>query len=104
MDESQPSLLSRAVAVVVLLIVAVIAIRLAFGFVAGLISAVLWLAVVAALVVGVVWARRTLKGGRRSKQVEPPSQTLPPGATHEDRVAVEMEKIREEMRRQGRGV
>jgi Flp pilus assembly protein TadB len=102
MDESQPSLLSRAVAVVVLLIVAVIAIRLAFGFVAGLISAVLWLAVVAALVVGVVWARRTLKGGRRPKQVEQPSPSLPAGATHEDRVAFEMEKIREELRRQGR--
>jgi hypothetical protein len=102
MDESQPSLLSRAVAVVVLLVVAVIAIRLAFGFVAGLISAVLWLAVVAALVVGVVWARRTLKAGRRPKQVEPAPAAPPAYATHEDRVAYEMEKIREELRRQGR--
>jgi hypothetical protein len=102
MESDRPSLLSRAVAVVVLLVVAVIAIRLAFGFVAGLISAVLWIGIAAALIVGAVWASRTLKGGRRPKQVEPAPMAPPVGATHEDRVAFEMEKIREEMRKQGR--
>jgi uncharacterized membrane protein len=87
----------------VLLIAAVIAVRLVFGFVAGLVSAVLWLAVVVALVAGVLWARRTLKGGRREREVERPAAAPQIGATHEDRVAAEMERIREELRRQGRG-
>jgi hypothetical protein len=102
MESPQSSLASRLLAIVVLLVVAVVAVRLAFGVIAGLVSAVLWLAVLVALVVGVLWARRTLKGGRRPREIEQPAApTL--GATHEDRVAAEMERIREQLRQQGRG-
>jgi hypothetical protein len=100
MESSRPSLASRLLAIVVLIIVAVLAVRLAFGLVAGLVTAVLWIGVAVALVAGVLWARSTLKRGRRPRDVEPP----PPGMlTHEDRVAAEMERIREQMRQQGGG-
>jgi hypothetical protein len=102
-QSSRPSFVSRLLAIVALLLVALIAVRLAFGFVVGLVSTILWIGVVVALVAAVVWARSTLKRGRREREIEPPAtrQVTPP--THDDRVAVEMERIREEMRRQGRG-
>jgi hypothetical protein len=102
MDSSRPSLLRRLLAVVALLLVAVLAVRLAFGFVAGLISAALWIGVVVALVAAALWARSTLKRGRRERTIEQPPVRQVTAPTHEDRVAVEMERIREEMRRQGR--
>jgi uncharacterized membrane protein YciS (DUF1049 family) len=101
-ESSQPSIFRRLLAVVALLLVAVLAVRLAVGFVAGLISAVLWIGVVVALVAAVLWARSTLKRGRRERTIEQPPARQVTAATHEDRVAVEMERIREEMRRQGR--
>nr|MBA3408541.1 hypothetical protein [Solirubrobacterales bacterium] len=48
-------------AIAVLVLAAVVAIRLIFGFVAGIISAALWILVVVALVVAALWARSTLK-------------------------------------------
>jgi hypothetical protein len=96
MDESKPSLLSRILAILVLVIVAVIAARLAIGAVAGLVRAVLWIAVLVALVGGALWARRTLKGGGRKREVEAAS---PPALTYEDKVEAEMRKISEEMSR-----
>ena len=44
-------------AIAVLVLAAVVAIRLIFGFVAGIISAALWILVVVALVVAALWAR-----------------------------------------------
>ena len=91
-------LLKRAIAILVLVIIAVVAIRLAVGLVAGLVSAVIWVVVLAALVAGGLWARSTLKAGKRDK-------TLPasPPVTYEDKVDVEMRRITEQMRQQGRG-
>ena len=63
-ESSRPSILTRGLAIVALLVVAVIAVRLAFGLIAGVVTAALWIGVL---------------------------------------VALEMERIREEMRRQGRG-
>lgn len=101
MESSRSPLLSRIIAIIVLVVVAVIAIRLAIGVVAGLVQAVLWIGIVVALVVGVLWARRTLKGGgKRERKVEAaPSREL----TYEDKVDAEMRKITEELaRKQGR--
>jgi hypothetical protein len=100
MDESKPSFLSRILAILVLVIVAVIALRLAIGAVAGLVTAVLWIGVVVALVAGALWARRTLKGGKRQRSVETsPAAPL----TYEDKVDAEMQRIQEQLRNQGRG-
>ncbi|MBA3407365.1 MAG: hypothetical protein H0U06_04785 [Solirubrobacterales bacterium] len=70
-------------AIAVLVLAAVVAIRLIFEFVAGIISAVLWILVVVALVVAALWARSTLKStsrkrgdrrdraGQNQRQIEP---------------------------------
>ena len=101
MDDSKPSLFSRILAVLVLVIVAVIAVRLAIGAVAGLVMAVLWIGVIVALVVGALWARRTLKGGgKRQRSVETSSA---PALTYEDKVEAEMARINEQLRRQRGG-
>ena len=85
----------RVIAVLVLLIVAVIAVRIVIGFISGL----LWLAVLAALVVAALWAWSTLKSAKRNRAVKKQS----PGrevaaAPAEDPVAVEMRRITEELR------
>jgi hypothetical protein len=95
-------MMKRVIAVLVLLIVAVVAIRLAVGVVVGLASAVLWILVVAALVVAALWARSTLKSAKRSREVkrsEARGVAAPPA---EDPVAVEMRRITEELREQQR--
>ncbi len=98
-------MLRRVIAVLVLVIVAVLALKLAVGLVIGLVSAVLWVAVITAAVVAVLWARKTLKAPRRTREVKSgaaaPAQPQP--ATHEDRVEIEMRRITEELRQQGRG-
>ena len=55
------------VAVLVLVVVAVVALRLAFGFVVGVVSAVFWIVVVAELIVAALWARTTLRSARRRR-------------------------------------
>ena len=105
MDDDQPSLLRRVIAIAVLVVVAVIALRLAVGFVAGLLSALLWIGTIVALVVAFFWARSQLKkprGRKRERTVDEPQRTravAPPG---EDPVAAEMRKITEQLRDQGR--
>jgi hypothetical protein len=94
----------RVLAVLVLVLVAVLAIRLVVGFVVGLVSAVLWILVVAALVAAGLWARSTLNSAKRRRGVKPSSSSgaelaAPPG---EDPVAVEMRRITEQLREQGR--
>src|SRR5215217_6571852 len=95
----------RVLAVLVFVLVAAVAIRLVVGLVVGLISAVLWILVVAALVVVVgLWARSTLKSAKRRRGVKPPSSSARElaGAAGEDPVAVEMRRITEQLREQGR--
>jgi hypothetical protein len=64
MEHSEPSVLGtlarRVVAWIVLLAVAVIALKIVFGIVAGLVMAIFWAAVVAALVVAAFWALKRL--------------------------------------------
>ena len=93
----------RVLAVLALVLVAVVAIRLVVGLVAGFVSAVLWILVLAALVAAGLWARSTLKSGKRRRSVKPSSTaaelTAAPG---EDPVEVELRRINEQLREQGR--
>ena len=97
-------MLRRGLAILVLVLVAIVAIRLAVGLVVGLVSAVLWIVVIAALVAAALWARSTLKSCKRRRAVERPSATATEltASPGEDRVAVEMQRITEQLREQGR--
>jgi uncharacterized protein (DUF58 family) len=95
-------MLRRVLAILVLVIVAVVAIRLAVGFVVGLVSAVLWILVVAALVAAGLWARSTLKSAKRKRSVQRGPSLAVTEAPAEDPVAVEMRRISEQLREQGR--
>jgi hypothetical protein len=100
-------MLKRAIAILVLVVVAIIAIRLAVGIVVGFVSAILWILVVVALVLAVLWARSTLKSARKGRGEKRSEVAAPaPGAIaarQEDPVEVEMRRIREQLREQGRG-
>ena len=60
MEHSEPSafgtLARRVVAWIILLAVAVIALKVVFGIVAGVVMAIFWAAVIAALIVAALWA------------------------------------------------
>ena len=66
MEHTEPSasafgtLARRVVAWIVLLAIAVIALKIVFGIVAGLVMALLWGVLLIALAVAVVWAVRRL--------------------------------------------
>jgi hypothetical protein len=93
----------RVLAVLVLVLVALVAIRLVVGLVVGLVSAVLWIVLVAALVAAALWARSTLKSAKRRRGVKPRSSAAElAAAPGEDPVAVEMRRITEQLREQGR--
>jgi MFS superfamily sulfate permease-like transporter len=96
-------MLRRVLAVLVLVVVAVVAIRLAVGLVVGLVSAVMWILVASALVVAALWARSTLKSARRKRALKRPSSREVTAGPSEDPVAVEMRRISEQLREQGRG-
>ena len=105
MDDSGPSLVKRALAAVVLVVVAIIALRIVIGVLSG----IFWLLALAVLAVAAIWAYTTLKsagrGRARAKQqraVEPSSAPPMPLASHEDRVDAQMQEIREQLRKQGR--
>jgi uncharacterized membrane protein len=102
MEPAKSPLLRRVAAVLVLGLVAVIALRLAVGFVVGVITAVLWIVVVVALVVAVLWARSTLKSGKRDRSLKRSSAREVTAAPAEDPVAAEMRRITEQLREQGR--
>jgi hypothetical protein len=93
--------MQRALAIAVLVLVAIVAIRLAVGAVVGLITALLWIGVLVALVAGGVWAWSTLRSGRKRRDVEDSSKPALP-MTHEDRVDAEIQRISEQLRSQGR--
>ena len=61
-EEKEPSAFGalgrRVVAWIILIAIAVIALKVVFGIVAGLISALLWATLLVVLAVGVVWALR----------------------------------------------
>ena len=63
-EPSQPgafgTLARRVVAWIILLAVAVIALKIVFGIVAGIVMAIFWAAVIAALVVAAIWAFRRI--------------------------------------------
>jgi len=96
----------RLLAIVILLLVAIVAIRIVVGAVIGLVHAVLWIAILAALVVATFWAWRTLSSGRKPRE---PLSLTSRGLREVQRgpavdpIEVEMQKITEELRKQGRG-
>jgi uncharacterized membrane protein len=102
MDADQPSLLRRVIAVAVLVVVAVIALRLVVGFVAGIFSALLWIVTIVALIVAFLWARSTLKSGKRERSVKRSREREVAAAPTDDPVAAEMDKIMQQLREQGR--
>ena len=85
-----------------LVLVAVVAIRLVVGLVVGLVSAVLWILVIAALVAAGLWARSTLKSGKRERSVKRALISGGDRRAPEDPVALEMRRITEQLREQGR--
>ena len=93
-------MLKRALAILVLVIVAVVAFRI----VIGAISAILWIVALAVLVGAGLWAWGTLRSTKRKRTVKRSSsaEIAAPAAT-EDPVAVEMRRITEQLREQGRG-
>jgi uncharacterized membrane protein len=102
MDSAKPSMLRRVLAVLVLVLIAAVALRLAVGLVVGLVSAVFWILGVVALVVAVLWARSTLNSAKRQRSVKRSSAREVTAAPAEDPVAVEMRRITEQLREQGR--
>jgi uncharacterized protein (DUF58 family) len=92
----------RLLAAVVLLIVALVAIRLAIGAVIGLVHAVLWIAILVALVGATFWAWRTLSSARRPREVKERGSREVQAGPAVDPIEVEMRKITEELRKQGR--
>ena len=99
-------MMKRVIAVLVLVIVAVIAVRIVIGFVSGL----LWIFILAALAVAALWAYSTLKSAKRDraeKKSKPGKLSKAPtrevaAAPAEDPVAIEMRRITEELREQNR--
>jgi hypothetical protein len=94
--------LSRALAFLALVLVVIVAIRLAVGLVVGLVSAVLWVLVVVALVAAGLWARSTLR--QRRHGVKPPSSSAAElgGCGGRGPGGVEMRRITEQLRERGR--
>jgi hypothetical protein len=62
MDEtkSSTSLLTKALAVAVLILVGFFILKVVFGFLAGLIVTVFWIAIIVLAVMALVWAVRAL--------------------------------------------
>jgi type VI protein secretion system component VasK len=95
--------LKRVLAVLILVIAVAVAVRLAVGLIVGLVHTVLWIAIAVALVAAVLWSRSTLKSAKRDRAVKrghAGEVTARPG---EDPIEVEMRRITEQLREQGRG-
>jgi Ca2+/Na+ antiporter len=98
MDDARPSLARRALAALILAVVAV----LAFRIVLGAITAVFWIVVIVALVIAALWAVATLKSGKRERKVKPSSAAQVPPPSTDDKVAAEMARLQQQLRDQGR--
>ena len=93
-------MLTRVLAGLVLIVIAVIAARI----VIGAIAAVLWIVALAALAAAGLWAWGTLRSAKRRRKVKRSSSSeIAAPAAAEDPVAVEMRRITEQLREQGRG-
>ena len=68
----------------------------------GAISAVLWIVVLVALVAAVLWARSTLKSAKKERPVKRGNRSQVAAPPTEDPVEIEMRKITEQLREQGR--
>lgn len=102
-DDDGPTFFSRAIAITVLVVVVVVALRLVVGFVAGILSALLWIVTIVALIAAFLWARRTLKAPRRQRSAKrSESREVEAAPAGEDRIAEEMRRINEQLREQGR--
>jgi uncharacterized membrane protein len=95
-------MLKRVLAILVLVIAAALAIRLAVGIVFGLVHAVMWIVIAVALVAAVLWSRSTLKSAKRDRAVKRGRTGAVAAGPAEDPVAVEMRRITEQLREQGR--
>src|SRR3954452_609567 len=103
-----PSPVRRALAALVLVIVAVIAFRIVVGFITGL----FWIVALVALAVAAIWAVTTLKSAKRARVEKkgerlvergPGPPVMPsPAASSDDRVEAQMAEIKEQLRKQGR--
>ena len=86
--------MKKALAVLVLVIVAVIAVRIVVGFISGLV----WLLVLVGLIAAALWAWSTLRSAKEDRAVKRSSSREVAAAPAEDPVAVEMRRITEELR------
>src|SRR4051794_1097143 len=101
-----PSPVRRALAALVLVIVAVIAFRIVVGFITGL----FWIVALVALAVAAVWAVTTLKSAKRARVEKKserrvgraPARPVVTAAAPDDRVEAQMVEIKEQLRKQGR--
>jgi hypothetical protein len=102
MDPAKPSLARRALALVVLAVVVVVALRI----VVGAITAVFWIVALVVLAIAALWAVSTLKSAKRARGEaragRPSSSERLPTAPPEDRVEAQMRQIKEQLRDQGR--
>ena len=104
MNDAKPSLVRRALAVLVLVVVAIIAFRLLLG----VISAVFWIVALVAVLVAGLWAWSTLRSAKRGRSekrertVEPSPAAAVTARPQEDRVEAEMLKLKQQLRDQGR--
>jgi len=92
----------RLLAIVILLLVAIVAIRLVVGAVIGLVHAVLWIAILVALVAATFWAWPTLRSDRGTRDVKQIGSGEVERGPAVYPIEVEMQKITEELRKQGR--
>jgi type VI protein secretion system component VasK len=95
-------MLKRVLAVLILVLAAAVAVRLVVGIVVGLVHAVLWIAIAVALVAAVLWSRSTLKSAKRERAVKRGHSGEVTARPGEDPIEVEMRKITEQLREQGR--
>jgi hypothetical protein len=91
-------MLKRVLAVLILVLAAAVAVRL----VVGIVHAVLWIAIAVALVAAVLWSRSTLKSAKRERAVKRGHSGEVTARPGEDPIEVEMRKITEQLREQGR--
>jgi predicted membrane protein len=94
MDKPGPSLARRAIAAVVLVVVAIVLFKIVVGFIA----AIFWTVAVVVLIVAALWAWATLRSGRRKRAPSAQVAAAPP----EDLVQAQMRQIKEQLREQGR--
>ena len=95
-------MLRRVLAILIIVIAAAIAVRLAVGIVFGLVHAIMWIVIAVALVAAVLWSRSTLKSAKRERAIKRGRGHEVATAPAEDPVAVEMRRITQQLREQGR--